>query len=155
MEPTERGRRLIGDMPWVTELLTPEGVEDLRKQISTSISVAVQEAREQGRQEAAAELAGLHAVLGVVAGSLVAWHEKREDAPMSAEAHLDEALEAVASFKPAEGTYSNAAAALRLKRLNAWLNARENLAAIREAAKPLRACVHRSRCRMDKRGCAM
>ena len=39
----ERARRLIGDMPWVTEHLTPQQRTDLQKQIATCIAVAVSE----------------------------------------------------------------------------------------------------------------
>lgn len=39
----ERARRLIGDMPWATEHLTPQQLADLQKQIATAIAVAVSE----------------------------------------------------------------------------------------------------------------
>lgn len=39
----ERARRLVGDMPWVTENLKPSEIEDLVAQIETSMRcVAVQ-----------------------------------------------------------------------------------------------------------------
>jgi hypothetical protein len=46
MTPEERAKRLVGDMPWVTERLTPAQITDLPKQIEASIFVAVEEERE-------------------------------------------------------------------------------------------------------------
>ncbi len=42
----ERARRLVGDMPWVTEHLTPSQLTDLPKQIATCLEVAIAEERE-------------------------------------------------------------------------------------------------------------
>lgn len=42
----ERARRLVGDMPWVTEHLTPKQLADLPKQIETCILAAVCQERE-------------------------------------------------------------------------------------------------------------
>lgn len=44
MSTAERARRLVGDMPWVTEHLTPTQLADLSKQIEACIDVAVEEA---------------------------------------------------------------------------------------------------------------
>lgn len=41
MTPEERAARLVGDMPWVTEKLTPKQIADLPKQIGTCITVAI------------------------------------------------------------------------------------------------------------------
>lgn len=43
----ERAAKLVGDMPWVTEHLTPEQLVDLPKQIATCIEMAVQEKQAQ------------------------------------------------------------------------------------------------------------
>jgi hypothetical protein len=46
MTITERARRLVGDMPWVTEHLMQSQLDDLPKQIETSMMVAVDDERE-------------------------------------------------------------------------------------------------------------
>ncbi len=62
-----------------------------------------------------AEIDRLRAALEVCAGSIRTALEKADDAPMSADAHLHEALGiAEAIVGPAKGTYSPAAANLRL-----------------------------------------
>lgn len=54
------------------------------------------------------------AVLELVAGNLAAWADKREEAPESAQEHMDEAMHALVRFRP-EGGYSEAASKLRLE----------------------------------------
>lgn len=39
----DRARKLVGDMPWVTENLTNEQINDLIKQIQTCLQVAIDE----------------------------------------------------------------------------------------------------------------
>ncbi len=43
MSVEERAIALVGDMPWVTEHLTPSQIEDLIKQIATSMKEAVKD----------------------------------------------------------------------------------------------------------------
>lgn len=45
MTTEERARRLVGDMPWVTEHLTAKQLADLPRQIETCLRVAVAEER--------------------------------------------------------------------------------------------------------------
>jgi hypothetical protein len=44
MTPKERARALVGDMPWVTEHLTPSQLADLPKQIEACLDAAIREA---------------------------------------------------------------------------------------------------------------
>lgn len=60
-----------------------------------------------------AEVERLRAALELVAGNLAAAQQKRADAPMSAETHIDEAIQAVQFYAPADGQYSEAARKLR------------------------------------------
>jgi hypothetical protein len=46
----ERAKMLVGDMPWVTEHLTPKQLADLPKQIGTSIEAAEREAVAKERE---------------------------------------------------------------------------------------------------------
>jgi hypothetical protein len=43
MTLAERAKALVGDMPWVTERLTPEQIADLMKQIEACLNAAVAE----------------------------------------------------------------------------------------------------------------
>lgn len=54
------------------------------------------------------------AVCSLVAGNLAAWADKREEAPESAQEHLDEAMHALVRFRP-DGGYGEAASKLRLE----------------------------------------
>ena len=65
-------------------------------------------------EPACREIARLRAVLELVAGSLILAQQKRGDAPCSADAHIDEAVQAVREFAPAGEGYSEAAKALRM-----------------------------------------
>ncbi len=46
MTVKDRARRLVGDMPWVTEHLTSKQLADLPKQIEASMMAAVLQERE-------------------------------------------------------------------------------------------------------------
>jgi hypothetical protein len=46
MRSDERARRLVGDMPWVTEALTPPQIEDLKKQIRAALDAHVEGLRD-------------------------------------------------------------------------------------------------------------
>ena len=46
MSPSERAQRLVGDMPWVTENLSPGKLKDFERQIASCLNVAVAEERE-------------------------------------------------------------------------------------------------------------
>lgn len=59
------------------------------------------------------ELEQVRAVLELVAGNLHAAILKREDAPHSADRHIDEASNAICSYRPMDGNYSPQAAKLR------------------------------------------
>ena len=59
------------------------------------------------------EIEQLRATLELVAGNLHAAIMKREDAPCSSEAHIEEAAKAVCSYQPLDGHYSPQAAKLR------------------------------------------
>lgn len=47
MTTLERSKRLVGDMPWVTEHLTQEQIDDLAKQICASMDAAIDEGEVQ------------------------------------------------------------------------------------------------------------
>lgn len=59
------------------------------------------------------ELEQVRATLELVAGNLHAAILKRNDAPHSAEAHIDEASNAICSYRPLNGNYGPQAAKLR------------------------------------------
>lgn len=59
------------------------------------------------------ELEQVRATLELVAGNLHAAILKREDAPHSAARHIDEASNAICSYRPVDGNYSPHAAKLR------------------------------------------
>jgi len=47
MDAEERARRLIGDMPWITDKFDDATIDDMRKQIQTCIEVSIEEAINQ------------------------------------------------------------------------------------------------------------
>lgn len=53
-----RARRLVGDMPWVTEHLTAEQLDDLPRQIETCLRAAILQERERCAQVAMDDLLG-------------------------------------------------------------------------------------------------
>lgn len=71
-------------------------------------------AAEKANVDWAAANADLRALLELVAGNLRAAWEKRDDAPQSANSHLQEASFALVKFAPKGGEFSQNAKALRL-----------------------------------------
>ncbi len=51
MSVQERAKRLVGDMPWVTERMDSLEILDLIAQIATSMEAAVKEAVEHDRND--------------------------------------------------------------------------------------------------------
>jgi hypothetical protein len=72
-------------------------------------------ATEDDIMAALSEWADLRGLLELVAGNLLSAQEKRGDAPMSANEHLDEATQAICRFAPTAGAYGDRANAMRLQ----------------------------------------